>query len=183
MWKKCGSGRKSEEATEPSYTSPHTPSHPHPHTSPSLTPSHLHSKGDRIYHQLRKCGCSFDWDRACFTMDPVRILPPPSLPLPLPLPSPFPPPLSSPPFSLSLILLTTPPSFCDLVPPTLSQKLSNAVKECFVRLHDEGIIYRSNRLVNWSTRLKSAISDIEVLVYDINRNMPQGWGLGTQIFS
>ena len=36
------------------------------------------------------------------------------------------------------------------------------MKECFVRLHDEGIIYRSNRLVNWSTRLKSAISDIEV---------------------
>ncbi len=29
-------------------------------------------------------------------------------------------------------------------------------------LHDEGVIYRSNRLVNWSTRLKSAISDIEV---------------------
>ncbi len=28
------------------------------------------------------------------------------------------------------------------------QKLSNAVKECFVRLHEEGTIYRSNRLVN-----------------------------------
>lgn len=34
------------------------------------------------------------------------------------------------------------------------------MKECFVRLHEEGVIYRSNRLVNWSTRLKSAISDI-----------------------
>ena len=45
----------------------------------------------------------------------------------------------------------------------LSQKLSNAVKECFVLLHEEGTIYRSNRLVNWSTRLKSAISDIEVI--------------------
>ena len=36
------------------------------------------------------------------------------------------------------------------------------MKESFVRLHDEGVIYRSNRLVNWSCTLKSAISDIEV---------------------
>jgi valyl-tRNA synthetase len=68
-------------------------------------------KGDRIYHQLRKSGCSLDWTRTFFTMD---------------------------------------------------ENLSRAVKECFVRLHDEGTVYRSNRLVNWSTRLKSAISDIEV---------------------
>lgn len=33
-----------------------------------LSPSR---KGDRIYHQLRKLGSSLDWDRACFTMDPV----------------------------------------------------------------------------------------------------------------
>ena len=45
------------------------------------------------------------------------------------------------------------------------QKLSNAVKEAFIRLHDQGIIYRSNRLVNWSCRLKSAISNIEVCVH------------------
>ena len=31
-----------------------------------------------------------------------------------------------------------------------------------MQLHEEGVIYRSNRLVNWSTQLKSAISDIEV---------------------
>ena len=36
------------------------------------------------------------------------------------------------------------------------------MKECFVRLHEEGTIYRSNRIVNWSCALKSAISDIEV---------------------
>lgn len=30
-------------------------------------------KGDRIYEQLRKMGVSVDWDRACFTMDPVSI--------------------------------------------------------------------------------------------------------------
>ena len=42
------------------------------------------------------------------------------------------------------------------------QKRSKAVTEAFVRLFDEGLIYRSNRLVNWSCQLKSAISDIEV---------------------
>nr|CAD7263237.1 unnamed protein product [Timema shepardi] len=68
-------------------------------------------KGDRIYLQLRKLGSSYDWTRACFTMDP---------------------------------------------------KLCRAVTEAFVRLHEEGLIYRSNRLVNWSCTLKSAISDIEV---------------------
>ncbi|XP_031849268.2 valyl-tRNA synthetase [Nomia melanderi] len=68
-------------------------------------------KGNRIYLQLKKLGGSFDWDRACFTMDP---------------------------------------------------KLCRAVTEAFIRLHDEGVIYRSNRLVNWSCSLKSAISDIEV---------------------
>ncbi|KAK3579108.1 hypothetical protein CHS0354_022128 [Potamilus streckersoni] len=68
-------------------------------------------KGDRIYHQLKKVGGSYDWDRACFTMDP---------------------------------------------------KLSRAVLEAFVRLHEQGLIYRSVRLVNWSCTLRSAISDIEV---------------------
>ncbi|XP_014261778.1 valine--tRNA ligase [Cimex lectularius] len=68
-------------------------------------------KGDRIYDQLRRLGSSFDWDRACFTMDP---------------------------------------------------KLTRAVVEAFVQLHEDGDIYRSNRLVNWSCTLKSAISDIEV---------------------
>ncbi|RZF33102.1 hypothetical protein LSTR_LSTR009831 [Laodelphax striatellus] len=45
---------------------------------------------------------------------------------------------------------------------TMDPKLSRAVVEAFVRLHDDGDIYRSNRLVNWSCSLKSAISDIEV---------------------
>jgi len=69
------------------------------------------SKGDRIFHQLRKLGVSVDWDRSSFTMD---------------------------------------------------EKLSRAVKESFVQLHDQKLIYRSNRLVNWSCALNSAISDIEV---------------------
>ncbi|ERE88820.1 valyl-tRNA synthetase-like protein [Cricetulus griseus] len=45
---------------------------------------------------------------------------------------------------------------------TMDPKLSVAVTEAFVRLHEEGVIYRSTRLVNWSCTLNSAISDIEV---------------------
>ncbi|XP_061919856.1 valine--tRNA ligase isoform X1 [Entelurus aequoreus] len=45
---------------------------------------------------------------------------------------------------------------------TMDSKLSYAVQEAFIRMHDEGVIYRSNRLVNWSCSLNSAISDIEV---------------------
>ena len=66
--------------------------------------------GASIYGQMRKFGCSVDWDRDVFTMD---------------------------------------------------QKMSKAVTEAFVRLHEDGTIYRANRLVNWSCSLKSAISDIE----------------------
>uniref|UniRef100_A0A8C7CHV8 valine--tRNA ligase n=1 Tax=Oncorhynchus kisutch TaxID=8019 RepID=A0A8C7CHV8_ONCKI len=45
---------------------------------------------------------------------------------------------------------------------TMDPKLSNAVQEAFIRLHEDGVIYRSKRLVNWSCTLNSAISDIEV---------------------
>ncbi|KAB0396918.1 hypothetical protein E2I00_009833, partial [Balaenoptera physalus] len=45
---------------------------------------------------------------------------------------------------------------------TMDPKLSAAVTEAFVQLHEEGVIYRSTRLVNWSCTLNSAISDIEV---------------------
>ncbi|MBN3299917.1 SYVC ligase, partial [Amia calva] len=45
---------------------------------------------------------------------------------------------------------------------TMDPKLSYAVQEAFVRMHEEGVIYRSKRLVNWSCTLNSAISDIEV---------------------
>ena len=38
---------------------------------------------------------------------------------------------------------------------------SQAVKEAFVRLHEKGLIYRAQRLVNWDSQLKSAISDLE----------------------
>ena len=42
------------------------------------------------------------------------------------------------------------------------QSHSRAVNEAFVELFDSGLIYRGNFLVNWSTKLQSAISDIEV---------------------
>ena len=41
---------------------------------------------------------------------------------------------------------------------TMDDKLSVAVKEAFCRFHEAGIIYRRTRLVNWSCRLKTAIS-------------------------
>ncbi|KAA1074327.1 hypothetical protein PGT21_001345 [Puccinia graminis f. sp. tritici] len=45
---------------------------------------------------------------------------------------------------------------------TMDPQLSKAVVEAFVRLHDEGVIYRSNRLVNWCVRLNTALSNEEV---------------------
>ena len=46
---------------------------------------------------------------------------------------------------------------------TMDEGLSRAVVETFVRLHDQGLIYRGKRLVNWDPVLKTAISDLEVV--------------------
>ncbi len=46
---------------------------------------------------------------------------------------------------------------------TMDEGLSDAVKEVFVRLYEEGLIYRGKRLVNWDPVLHTAISDLEVL--------------------
>ena len=45
---------------------------------------------------------------------------------------------------------------------TMDDGLSNAVKEVFVRLYEDGLIYRGKRLVNWDPKLHTAISDLEV---------------------
>ncbi|AHG20979.1 valyl-tRNA synthase [Chania multitudinisentens RB-25] len=45
---------------------------------------------------------------------------------------------------------------------TMDEGLSNAVKEVFVRLYQEDLIYRGKRLVNWDPKLRTAISDLEV---------------------
>jgi valyl-tRNA synthetase len=65
----------------------------------------------RILGALKRLGCSADWSRTRFTMDPG---------------------------------------------------LSNAVRTVFVRLFDEGLIYRGARIINWCPKCTSAISDIEV---------------------
>ncbi len=67
--------------------------------------------GGAITRQLRRLGCSMDWSREQFTMDP---------------------------------------------------HFSRAVVHTFVRLYNEGLIYRAKRLVNWDPALKTAISDLEV---------------------
>ncbi|MDA7581680.1 valine--tRNA ligase [Luminiphilus sp.] len=46
---------------------------------------------------------------------------------------------------------------------TMDPELSEAVKEVFVRLYNEGLIYRGRRLVNWDPKLHTAISDLEVV--------------------
>ena len=51
---------------------------------------------------------------------------------------------------------------------TMDEGLSNAVKEVFVRLFDEGLIYRGQRLVNWDPVLHTAISDLEVISEEEN---------------
>jgi len=45
---------------------------------------------------------------------------------------------------------------------TMDDGLSKAVREVFVRLHEDGLIYRGKRLINWCPRCLTALSDIEV---------------------
>ena len=49
---------------------------------------------------------------------------------------------------------------------TMDDELSVAVRRVFVQLHDEGLIYRGKRLVNWDPVLHTALSDLEVLSDD-----------------
>ncbi len=69
------------------------------------------TSGGTITNQLRRLGCSMDWSREQFTMDP---------------------------------------------------HFSEAVVHTFVKLYNDGLIYRDKRLVNWDPKLKTAISDLEV---------------------
>ena len=66
--------------------------------------------GGKILEQLRAIGCSLDWSRTRFTLDP---------------------------------------------------ELSTAVREVFVRLHEKGLVYRGNRIINWCPRCLTALSDEE----------------------
>jgi valyl-tRNA synthetase len=54
---------------------------------------------------------------------------------------------------------------------TMDPDLSRAVTEAFVRLHDDGLIYRGKRLVNWDPVLLTAVSDLEVLSEEENGSL------------
>jgi len=76
--------------------------------------------GGVIINQLKRLGCSCDWDRERFTMD---------------------------------------------------EGLSRAVREVFVRLYEEGLIYRGDYIVNWCPRCHTALSDLEVEHEDAPGNL------------
>jgi valyl-tRNA synthetase len=66
---------------------------------------------------------------------------------------------------------------------TMDEGLSNAVVETFVRLYDDGLIYRGKRLVNWDPLLQTAVSDLEVeseektgTLWEIRYPMAEGGG-------
>ncbi len=80
--------------------------------------------GGQIIGQLKRLGCSCDWERERFTMD---------------------------------------------------EGLSLAVREVFVTLFEEGLIYRDNRLINWCPRCHTALSDIEVEHEDKAGNLWHLW--------
>lgn len=44
----------------------------------------------------------------------------------------------------------------------MDEDLSEAVSEAFVRLHEKGLVYRGEYMVNWAPMLKTAVSDLEV---------------------
>jgi valyl-tRNA synthetase len=69
---------------------------------------------------------------------------------------------------------------------TMDEGLSRAVTETFVRLHEQGLIYRGKRLVNWDPVLHTALSDLEVLAEEENGSLwhlryPLSDGSGTLI--
>jgi valyl-tRNA synthetase len=66
---------------------------------------------------------------------------------------------------------------------TMDDRLSVAVKEAFVRLYEQGLIYRGAYIVNWDPQLQSAVSDLEVeseerlgSIYHIRYDLADGTG-------
>ncbi len=54
---------------------------------------------------------------------------------------------------------------------TMDDSASHAVRECFIRLFDEGLIYRGKGIINWSPAMQSALSDEEVIMKDVHDQM------------
>ena len=53
----------------------------------------------------------------------------------------------------------------------MSPEISKTVVEVFIRLYDEGLIYRGERLVNWDVVLQTALSDLEVSNEEMSTNL------------
>lgn len=67
---------------------------------------------------------------------------------------------------------------------TMDEGFSLAVKEAFVRLYEDGLIYRGNRLINWCPRCSTALSDLEVEYEDVQGKLfyiryPLSSGMGS----
>ena len=54
---------------------------------------------------------------------------------------------------------------------TMDDGMSDAVKEAFIRLYNEGLIYKDNRLVNWDPKMLTSVSDLEVNMVETNGSM------------
>ena len=54
---------------------------------------------------------------------------------------------------------------------TLDEGLSRAVREVFVRLYEEGLIYRGKRLINWCPRCQTALSDLETVYEPVDSKL------------
>jgi len=76
--------------------------------------------GGTIINQLKRLGCSCDWNREKFTMD---------------------------------------------------EDYSNAVLECFVKLYNDGLIYKGERIINWDPKSMTALSDEEVIYKETKGNL------------
>ena len=66
---------------------------------------------------------------------------------------------------------------------TMDEKLSHAVRESFVRLWEQGLIYRGAYIVNWDPQIQTAVSDLEVVheeragkLYHVRYNLADGTG-------
>jgi len=54
---------------------------------------------------------------------------------------------------------------------TMDEGLSTAVREVFVRLYEEGLVYRDNYIINWCPRCQTALSDLEVEHEEVKGNL------------
>ncbi len=59
----------------------------------------------------------------------------------------------------------------DLERFTLDEGLSHAVKEVFIKLYQEGLIYRGERIINWDPEQRTALSNVEVIHKEIEGNL------------